>query len=71
MQSEINYTPDKSLKRPKGQKGNKGYLIKPTRIRTNRTKGDHIKHHRYVDTPTGVATTSRTPGRQNPEATLP
>lgn len=62
MQLETNYTPCKSLKRPKGQKGNKGYLIKPTRIRTNRTKGDHIKRHRYVDTPTGVATTSRTPG---------
>ena len=62
MQLETNYTPCKSLKRPKVQKGNASYLIKPTRIRTNRTKGDHIKRHRYVDTPTWVATTSRTPG---------
>ena len=54
MQLAINYTPDKSLKRPKGQKGNIGYPITPTRIRTNKTKSDHIKHHRYVDTPTGV-----------------
>ena len=39
MQLETNYTPCKSLKRPKVQKGHKSYLIKPTRIRTNRTKG--------------------------------
>ena len=54
MQLAINYTPGKSLKRPKGQKGNIGYPIKPTRIKDNKTKSDHIKHHRDRDTPTGV-----------------
>lgn len=57
MQLETNYKPCKSLKRPKRQKGNIGYPIKPTRIRTNRTKGDHIQHHRDIDIPTRVSTT--------------
>ena len=52
MQLAINYTPGKSLKRPKGQKGNIGYPIKPTRIKDNKTKSDHIKTpqiRRYPD----------------------